>query len=88
MTDTELAVEFALKQNPNQITIIGAMGTRMDHSLSNIMLLYKIHKIGINAVIIDEINYITVTSDILKMKCQIGQTISIIPIMEMQKELP
>lgn len=80
MTDTELAVEFALKQNPKKITIIGAMGSRLDHSLSNIMLLYKIHRVGIDAIIIDEINYITITSDILKMRCQIGQTISILPI--------
>ncbi|HZJ77153.1 MAG TPA: thiamine diphosphokinase [Oscillospiraceae bacterium] len=80
MTDTELAVEFALEQKPNKIIITGATGTRIDHSLSNIMLLYRIHKMGVNAVIIDEINYITITDNILKMKCQIGQTISIIPI--------
>lgn len=80
MTDTELAVEFALKQNPSRIAIIGALGTRIDHSLSNIMLLYKIYEMGIDAVIIDEINYITITGDTLKMECQTGQTISIIPI--------
>lgn len=80
MTDAELAVEFALKQKPYQITIIGAIGSRFDHSLSNIMLLYKIHKIGINAIIIDEINHIAITDDVLKMKCQIGQIVSIIPI--------
>lgn len=80
MTDTELAVEFALKQNPNKITIIGATGSRLDHSLSNIMLLYKIYRRGVNAVIVDEINHITVTDNILKMRCRIGETISIIPV--------
>ncbi len=80
MTDTELAVEFALKQKPDKILITGALGSRGDHSLSNLMLLYKTHKLGVSAAVIDEINYITITSDVLKMKCQIGQTISIIPI--------
>ncbi|MCK9267196.1 MAG: thiamine diphosphokinase [Alkaliphilus sp.] len=80
MTDTELAVESALKQNPNKITIIGAIGSRLDHSLSNIMLLYKIHRLGIDAAVINEINYITIVGDVLKMKCRIGEIISIIPI--------
>ncbi len=80
MTDTELAVEFALKQNPDKIIIMGAIGSRLDHSLSNIMLLYKIHKLGIDAAVMDEINYITIVSDALKMKCRMGEIVSIIPI--------
>ena len=80
MTDTELAVEFALKQNPDKIIIMGAIGSRLDHSLSNIMLLYKIHKLGIDAAVIDEINYITIVNDVLKMRCRIGEIVSIIPI--------
>lgn len=80
MTDTELAVEFALQQGPKKITIIGAMGSRLDHSLSNIMLLYKIYKEGIDAIIVDGLNYVAITDDVLKMRCQVGQTVSIIPI--------
>lgn len=80
MTDTELAVEFALELCPSKITIVGAIGSRMDHSLGNIMLLYKIHKMGIRANIMNEINHITITSSTLKVDGEIGQTISIIPI--------
>ncbi len=80
MTDTELAVDFALKQSPEKINIIGAIGSRMDHSLANIMLLYKIHKMGVDAKIVNHINSITITSSALKLNCKIGQTISIIPI--------
>ena len=80
MTDTELAVEFALKRNPKKITIIGAMGSRLDHSLSNIMLLYKIYKKGVDGAVVDELNYVAITRDVLRMRCQIGQTVSIIPI--------
>ncbi len=80
MTDTELAIEFALKKSPHRITVVGATGSRMDHSLGNIMLLYKIHKMGIKARIIDELNDITITDSKIKIEGSIGQTISIIPI--------
>lgn len=80
MTDTELAVEFAFEKSPTEITIVGAIGTRMDHSLGNLMLLYKIHNMNIKARIINEFNDITITNNILNLKGKIGQTISIIPI--------
>ena len=80
MTDTELAIEFALKQSPHKINIVGAIGSRMDHSLGNIMLLYKIHKMGTAARIINEINDMTITDSNIKIEGKIGQTVSIIPI--------
>jgi len=80
MTDTELAIEFALEQSPSRITIVGAVGSRMDHSLGNIMLLYKIHKMGTAARIINEVNDITITDSTLEVEGRVGQTISIIPI--------
>jgi len=80
MTDTELAIEFALEQSPSRITIVGAVGSRMDHSLGNIMLLYKILKMGTAARIINEVNDITITDSALEVEGRVGQTISIIPI--------
>jgi len=80
MTDTELAIEFALQKSPNTITIVGAIGSRMDHSLGNIMLLYKIHKMGVKARIINEVNDITITDSTINIEGNVGQTISIIPI--------
>jgi thiamine pyrophosphokinase len=38
-TDLELALEWAYKQVPDRITIYGATGGRMDHTLANIMML-------------------------------------------------
>lgn len=80
MTDTELAVDFALGLGPSKITLVGAVGSRLDHSLSNIMLLYKIHKMGITPFLVDEVNYASITSSRLEMECRVGQTLSIIPI--------
>lgn len=38
-TDLELALQFALKKNPESILIIGALGGRLDQTLGNIALL-------------------------------------------------
>lgn len=40
-TDTECAVDIAFQRNCEQVTIIGGMGKRFDHTLGNISLLAK-----------------------------------------------
>lgn len=40
-TDLELAVEKALKDGTNSITLFGALGRRIDHSISNLQLLCR-----------------------------------------------
>lgn len=46
-TDTELAVEKALDLGGTQIDILGGLGSRIDHSLANIHLLYRGLKCGV-----------------------------------------
>lgn len=58
-TDTELALNWALQQNPREILIIGALGTRFDHTLANVHLLVKAHRHNIQCSIIDKHNKIT-----------------------------
>ncbi|MFD2612204.1 thiamine diphosphokinase [Paenibacillus gansuensis] len=41
LTDTELAFDLALSYDAEEIVIIGALGTRFDHSLANVHLLVK-----------------------------------------------
>jgi thiamine pyrophosphokinase len=38
-TDLELALSYALERDPSSIVIVGALGGRIDHALSNIALL-------------------------------------------------
>jgi thiamine pyrophosphokinase len=54
--DTELALEEALQENPQEILIIGASGTRRDHELAVIGLLETCIKHGVHAIIRDETN--------------------------------
>ncbi len=57
-TDTELAVAIAVKRNAKRILIYGGVGTRFDHSLANIQLLWKCFQDRIDCEIIDPLNRI------------------------------
>ncbi len=67
-TDTQLAVDLAIEKGVEQITIIGGLGGRLDHTLSNIGILEKLWHLGIRAVITDgknKIRYINATSELI-----------------------
>ncbi len=58
LTDTEMALSWALDQNPEEIILFGALGTRFDHSLANIQLLIKAMHNQIACTIVDTNNRI------------------------------
>ncbi len=55
-TDSELAVEYAMDNGCDDIVIIGGFGSRVDHSMANIMLLKKINDAGCKGMLADENN--------------------------------
>ncbi len=57
-TDTELAVQKALAFSPKDITLYGAVGSRIDHTLGNIAFLEQCLKEGVRATIRDDHNVI------------------------------
>ncbi|WP_127590847.1 thiamine diphosphokinase [Paenibacillus lautus] len=61
LTDTELAFELALEHSPESIMILGATGTRLDHTLANIHMLIRGLQHHIPCSILDENNFITLT---------------------------
>lgn len=58
-TDTALAVAEALAGHPDEIVILGALGTRFDHSLANVHLLRVALDWGVRARIVNEYNEIS-----------------------------
>ncbi|MCA0757974.1 thiamine diphosphokinase [Paenibacillus sp. N4] len=58
-TDTEMAFRLALDLKPSEILLLGALGTRFDHSLANVHLLALAGEQDIDASIIDEHNKIS-----------------------------
>lgn len=81
-TDTEIAIDAAINLKAEKITVLGGIGNRIDHSVSNIFLLKKIADSGILGEIIDEhfeIQYLDKNSE---LHWQIGETVSFIPLNE------
>lgn len=73
-TDTEIALKLAVELEgggsepaagrrnffPEQIVLLGATGTRLDHTLANIFMLEQLEAAGISACIVDANNRISV----------------------------
>lgn len=81
-TDTEAAVRLAIDElDADEITILGATGTRLDHVLANINSLFIALEKNIPAYIIDlnnRIRLINKTTEIIRKEA-FGDTISLIP---------
>lgn len=58
-TDTEMALRWVLAQQdpkPDEVVLIGVLGSRWDHSLANIHLLRVLLEAGVRGRIVDETN--------------------------------
>lgn len=81
-TDSELALEYALELKPDQVTIVGGVGSRWDHSLSNIMFLDRLFQMGVKGKLINENSQLTITDRQLELSGEPGDIVSIIPLSE------
>lgn len=79
-TDTELAVEYAIKEGRTDIVLLGSTGTRIDHTLANIMLLYKLLNRDIKAKLIDKHNEIFIVNNTINIEREVGTYVSLLPI--------
>lgn len=81
-TDTDIAVQLAIKLNSKSITIIGATGSRIDHTLANIHILCSCLEKGISCQILDSNNKIYLINSNIKLEKSnvFGKYISLIPL--------
>lgn len=79
-TDGEIAVDYAVEKGFSDILMLGFIGSRMDHTMTNISLLQKIKDSGFDGVIIDYNNEIHFTDSSVTIKGKIGDLVSIIPV--------
>ena len=80
MTDSELAVKIAIEKGCNKIILLGAIGTRLDHSLSNLFLLKKLLDEGVEGVVADENNEVTLIKDSILLDREEGTNITLLPL--------
>ena len=56
LTDTQLAVDYAVKKGYRQIVLIGGLSGRLDHTLSNLAILEDLEAKKLRGVITDGMN--------------------------------
>ncbi len=80
-TDTHMAIKLAIEKRAKHITIIGATGTRMDHTLANIHILNEALQNNVPTEIINENNRIMLINRKAKLiKNTNYKYVSIIPL--------
>lgn len=79
-TDSELAVNYVIKNGFNEAVMLGCTGNRSDHTMSNIFLLKNFTDNNISASIIDDNNMIFMPNGGIKLHGKKGDIVSVIPI--------
>ena len=78
-TDLELAISFSLLQKPNEIFVLGAIGSRADYNWANILSLLMIPD-SIKTTLINENNEINIVRKRVQINGKKGDTVSVIPL--------
>lgn len=78
-TDTHICLEFAL-ETCDEVWLMGATGTRLDHTLANISILRIAVDKGKTACIIDANNEIYVIKDKIRLEGKSGDILSLLPL--------
>lgn len=81
-TDTELAVDIAVEKGLSRVTVIGGIGTRMDHTISNIFLLKYMLERGVRGLLADHHNEIALIKDSISLKRYDNYRVSLLAVTE------
>ncbi len=86
-TDTEIALEYSLSKKPEEIEVLGAFGSRMDHTLGNVQLLEGFYDPNIPIRLMDGQNEMWLLKNHTKIVGRKDENLSIIPITESVTEV-
>ena len=80
-SDTEIGLRYALELGAEELFLLGATGTRLDHVMANIQILKIAHDAGVRAFIVDSHNRISLRENnvFLKKQKSFGKYFSIFP---------
>ncbi len=81
-TDTDIALQLAIRLKSSKITIMGALGKRMDHAIANIHILKDALEANIPCQMIDEHNRIYLINKEMTLEKEkvYGKYVSLIPL--------
>ncbi|MCX7771521.1 MAG: thiamine diphosphokinase [Clostridia bacterium] len=77
-TDMELAIDLAIERGAEELVILGASGSRLDHTLANIFLLTGLTEKGIKACLEDSHNQIFAIKDEIRIQKQENRKVSLV----------
>lgn len=79
-TDGVDAVDLAIARGAKEITLLGALGGRLDHALANVMLLVRAHRRGAHAALLSERERIVRVRGEERLTDAEGDTVSLLPL--------
>lgn len=81
-TDTHLAIKMAIESCVSEVILLGATGDRLDHTLSNLLLLPPLVEAGITVRVIDSKNDIRLVAggSVTEVSGTTGRFVSLIPL--------
>ena len=79
-TDLELGIKLAADLGGKKLTILGAAGSRLDHTLTNFGLLIFAEKLGLEAVMVFPFGEARLVSQNFSWYAQPGEAVSLIPL--------
>lgn len=79
-TDGVDALDVAIERGAKEITLLGALGGRLDHALANVMLLVRAHEKGARAQILSESVRIFRVDGCAQLYGAKGDTVSLLPL--------
>lgn len=79
-TDGVDALDMAIARGAEKITLLGALGGRLDHALANVMLLVRAHRKGAKAEILSESVRISRVDGYASLSGAKGDTVSLLPL--------
>jgi thiamine pyrophosphokinase len=78
-TDAHIAADIAIARGADEITLLGALGGRLDHALGNLLLLRRIAGKGICACIADDRMRCWATNTTITLAGKVGDVVSVLP---------
>jgi len=78
-TDLEKAIDYLLKRRAKRITVLGATGKRIDHTLANVALLAT-YQPRVNLTLVDPTGEILIVQTKVTFPAKRGATVSLLPI--------
>ncbi len=78
-TDSMLALDYAIEQGATEVVMLGALGDRMDHAVSNLLMLRRAYGKNVQMELKDERQTIMLKNGDFEIHAPQGTTVSLIP---------